>query len=91
MATAPKPAPEAFAPHKSVSVAEAKAHLSSLLKGVESKHSPITIHRRGKPIAQIIPFPEASKPSLLGSMRGTGRILGDIVTPYMDEWTVDAE
>jgi prevent-host-death family protein len=72
----------------SVSVAEAKARLSSIIHGVEKKHTPVTILRRGIPVAQLIPFPQTIRPQLAGSMAGTARILGDIVTPYLEEWTV---
>ena len=91
MRASAKPKPKQDAEPQEVSVAEAKAKLSSLLHSVETKHHPLTILRRGVPIAQIIPFPGTPKPSFLGSMKGTGRILGDIVNPYMEEWTVGDE
>ncbi|SNS95822.1 prevent-host-death family protein [Granulicella rosea] len=70
-----------------VSIAEAKAHLSSILNGVENLRRPVTISRRGIPIAQIIPIAHKSAPKLSGSMSGTGRILGDIESPLEIEWT----
>ena len=75
----------------SVSVAQAKANLSAILKGVEKKHSPVTILRRGVPVAQIVPVPDQPTPLLRGSMAGTARILGDIVSPLGIEWTVGDE
>ena len=74
-----------------VSVAQAKANLSAILKGVEKKHGPVTILRRGVPIAQIIPVPDQPTPLLRGSMAGTVRVLGDIVSPLGVEWTVGDE
>jgi prevent-host-death family protein len=74
-----------------VSLAKAKATFSAVIDNVEQRRIPITILRRGVPVAQIIPFPDTPEPSLLGSMAGTGRELGDIVTPYMEEWTVGDE
>ena len=74
-----------------VSVAEVKANLSAILKGVERKHSPVTILRRGVPVAQIVPFPDQPAHLLRGSMAGTARILGDIVSPLGVEWTVNDE
>ena len=41
-------------PSRSVSVADAKAHLSELLKAVESGES-IAITRRGRPVATLTP------------------------------------
>ncbi len=75
----------------SVSVAQAKANLSAILKGVEKKHSPVTILRRGVPIARIVPCPGTVIPPLRGSMAGTARELGDIVSPLGVEWTVGDE
>ena len=71
-----------------VSLAEAKATLSAVVNRVEQKRLPITILRRGVPVAQIIPFPETPAPKLRGSMAGTVRVLGDIVSPLGIEWTV---
>jgi prevent-host-death family protein len=71
---------------KTISVADAKAHFSSLLSGVEQKKMPITILRRGIPIAQIVPIPESQQISGYGWMRGTVQELGDITVPTGIEW-----
>ena len=42
------------------SVAEAKAHLSEILKKVEAGNK-VTITKRGRPIATIVPAPNESK------------------------------
>lgn len=68
-----------------VSVAEAKAHLSSLLNRVEKRRHPVTIFRRGRAIAQLVPM-QADSPILYGSMRGTVVELGDIVGPSGEDW-----
>ena len=78
-----------FTSVSTVSVAEAKANFSAILRGVETKHSPVTILRRGVPVAQIIPVPDQPPSLLRGSMAGTARILGDIVSPLGVEWTVN--
>jgi prevent-host-death family protein len=70
----------------SVSIAEAKANLSSIIKRVEKKRSPITILRRGVPVATITPVVPAQPVSLYGSMRGTVQEIGDIVAPTGVEW-----
>ena len=73
-----------------ISVAHAKANLSALLNGVDQKKTPVTILRRGVPIAQIVPF-QAPSESLYGSMRGTVQEIGDIIAPTGVEWTVGDE
>ena len=76
------------APGSSLSLAKAKATLSAVVDGVEQKRVPVTILRRGIPVVQIIPFPQTPAPKLRGSMAGTVRILGDIVSPLGVEWTL---
>ncbi len=75
---------------KSVSVAYAKAHFSSVVSGVQKRRSAITVLKRGVPIAQIVPLNDVPAP-LFGSMRGTVQILGDIVGPTGVEWTLKEE
>lgn len=48
-------------PSRTVSVAQAKAHLSELLDAVE-KGEHVEITRRGKPIADIVPKDKARTP-----------------------------
>ncbi len=81
-------AKEAISPE--ISVAHAKAHFSEVVSGVEQRRQPVTIVRRGKPVAQIIPI-DSSAPALYGSMRGTMVEVGDIVGPTGGEWTVGGE
>jgi prevent-host-death family protein len=89
--TTKKSRPSALPEFKlAISVAHAKANLSSLLNGVVQKKTPVTILRRGIPIAQIVPFPGTSE-SLYGSMRGTVQEIGDIIGPTGIEWTVGDE
>lgn len=73
-----------------MALAEAKAHLSEVVAGVEQRRQPVTLLRRGQPVAQIIPFVTPA-PSLYGSMRGTVVEVGDIVGPTGEEWTVGDE
>jgi prevent-host-death family protein len=90
MATAAKKLHEHAKPGsvQSVSIADAKANLSSLVARVEKKRTPITIMRRGVPVARLVSLSEEKPPSLYGSMRGTVQELGDIVGPTGVEWTL---
>lgn len=71
---------------ETVSVSEFKATCLALLQKVKRTGQPILVTRRGEPIAQVSPPPprKAAK-SWLGCGKGTVRILGDIVSPVMDE------
>lgn len=81
-------AKEAISPE--ISLAHAKAHFSEVVTDVEQRRQPITIMRRGKPVARIVPF-DTSAPALYGSMRGTIVEVGNIVGPTGGEWTVGGE
>ncbi len=70
-----------------ISLADAKAHLSEVVTGVEQRRQAVTILRRGHPVARIVPF-EMAAPALYGSMKGTVVEVGDIIGPTGEEWTL---
>jgi prevent-host-death family protein len=75
---------------ETVSISKFKATCLELLKKVQRTGQPILITKRGEPVAQVVP-PEVprEKRSWLGSARGTGRIMGDVVSPIAeDDWEV---
>lgn len=65
---------------KEIAISEFKAKCLGLLEQVRKTRKPIRITRFGKPVAEVVP-PSPQEPAgrRLGSMVGTGRILGDIV------------
>ena len=74
-------------PDGPVGVAEAKTHLLAIVDEVAENGTPVIVTRRGKPQVQIAPLdPELPKPDIIGCMKGTFRITGDIVGPEPDEW-----
>ena len=76
---------------ETVSVADAKSNFSSILSRVEKRRQPITVLRRGVPVAQIVPLTPTARKSHYGYMEGTVQILGDIVGPSGEEWTLADE
>lgn len=72
--------------NQALSLAEAKAHLSSVINGVQQTRTPVTILRRGVPVAAIVPIAEEEGKSGCGYMRGTVQVLGDIVGPSGEDW-----
>ena len=69
-----------------VAISEFKAKCLALLERVRRTKKPIRITRFGKPVAEVVPpSPGLKKKRRLGSMAGTGRIVGDIVSPAGDE------
>ncbi|MDR1808033.1 MAG: type II toxin-antitoxin system prevent-host-death family antitoxin [Propionibacteriaceae bacterium] len=53
-----------------VSIYDAKTHLSQLIAQVQETGQGITITRHAKPVAQIIPFPIRRERRILGRLKG---------------------
>lgn len=63
-----------------------KATCLAVLERVRKTRKPILVTRFGRPLAQVVPPTPPSRPKhWLGDMQGTGRIVGDIVSPASDE------
>jgi prevent-host-death family protein len=77
-----------FRSMKTVPAGEFKQTCLHLLDEVRETGRPVVITKRGTPVAQLAPLPPASAATWLGAMRGTGRILGDLVEPAAgeEEW-----
>jgi prevent-host-death family protein len=74
-----------------VPVSKFKATCLALLDKVKRTGQPVLVTKRGEPIALITPPPEPQRPaSWLGSFRGKGQIVGDVISPASDEsqWEV---
>ncbi len=76
---------------KPMSVAEAKAHFSAVISGVQKERTSVTILKRGVPVAEIVPIDEPKPASGFGWMRGSVQELVDIVGPTGIEWTLKDE
>lgn len=66
-------------------ISKFKATCLAVMQRVKRTGRPILITRFGKPVAEVVP--PSSHPvdgSWLGSMRGRGTIVGDIVGPLSD-------
>jgi prevent-host-death family protein len=75
---------------KEVAISVFKAKCFRILEEVHKTRKPIRVTRFGKPVAEVVPPSSPAKGTrrLLGSMVGTGKILGDIVGPTgsWDDW-----
>lgn len=76
-----------------IAITQFKATCLSVMQKVKKTGKPIRVTRFGKPVADIVPsLDETSKRAdWIGSMEGTGQILGDIVGPASDPEEWDAE
>ena len=76
---------------ETISISKFKATCLAVLERVRRTGKPIVVTRYAEPIAEIVPpTPEPAGSDWLGSMRGRGRVVGDIVAPAVEpeEWEV---
>lgn len=71
--------------NRSVPAGEFKARCLKLMDEVREQRTEIVITKHGKPVAKLVPVTEAEAP-LFGAMKGTARIVGDILAPIDTAW-----
>jgi len=73
---------------KTLSASEFKARCLAVLDEIAQTGEPITITKRGKAVARLVPPLPVSEEYPQLRLRGTGRIVGDIVSPALpaDAW-----
>jgi prevent-host-death family protein len=62
-----------------------KAKCLKLMDKVQKTKRKIVITKRNKPIAQLVPVDEDVS-TLFGKMKGTIRVIGDIISPIDEVW-----
>ena len=72
---------------KTMKASECKAKFLGVLDEVASKHQRIIVTKNGKPVAEIVPFVQKPR-TLLGALKGSVTILGDLDEPLDIEWEV---
>jgi len=69
-----------------IAISKFKATCLAVLERVRKTGKPILVTRFGEPVAEVSPPPvPKTSANWIGSGKGTGRILGDIVSPASDE------
>jgi prevent-host-death family protein len=74
-----------------IAISKFKATCLAVLERVRKTGQPVLVTRFGEPVAQVIPLiPENGKKRWLGTLKGSARIVGDIVGPISDpdDWDV---
>jgi len=69
---------------KTISISEFKAKCLGLIEQVDKTRQPLRITRHGRPVAELVPAGPERDRKFLGAMVGTGKIVGDIVSPVID-------
>jgi prevent-host-death family protein len=76
---------------ETISISKFKATCLARLDAVKRTGQPLLITRKGEPIAEVVPPSPPKKTSgWLGSLRATGRIVGDVVSPAAEEGAWEA-
>jgi prevent-host-death family protein len=65
-----------------------KAQCLQLMDDVEKNKIQITITKRGKAVARLVPIDDQAV-DLFGYLKGEIEILGDIIEPLEDKWEAD--
>jgi len=76
---------------ETIAISEFKARCLAILEKVRRTGRPITVTRRGDPIAEVVPPSSAHREdNWLGCAIGSGHIVGDLIAPASDEseWEV---
>lgn len=73
---------------KTVSATEFKAKCLAILDEVNRTGEPVTVLKRGKPVAQLLPPVPREETYPQYTLRGKGEIVGDILEPPLpaDAW-----
>jgi prevent-host-death family protein len=74
-----------------INASDFKAKCLSLLDEVARTGRTLTILKRGKPVAQLVPAVPVEKGFAQTALKGTVRILGDVVSPVLPAGTWEAE
>jgi prevent-host-death family protein len=77
-------------PELSVTASEFKAKCLALMDEVAKSGNPVTITKRGKPVAQLTPVRSRPK-TIVGAMKGRIEMLGDIMSPIDIRWNAQDE
>jgi prevent-host-death family protein len=70
---------------REIPAGEFKAKCLKLMDDVAATGEELVITKRGKPVARLCPVTE-ERPSLVGCMKGSIKILGDIIEPVEAGW-----
>jgi prevent-host-death family protein len=76
-----------------MNASEFKAKCLSILDEVERTGQVITVLKRGKPIAQVVPVVPREKGYAQQTLKGTVKILKDVIPPVLpsQEWEAEGK
>lgn len=76
---------------KMMRASEFKAKCLAIMDEVRDKHTTVIITKNGKPVAQMVPILDKSRPDpIFGFLRDKVRIVGDITAPFYTDAEYEA-
>jgi prevent-host-death family protein len=72
---------------KTMKASECKAKFLGVLDEVAATHERVIVTKNGKPVAEIVPFVEKPK-SIIGALKGSVTIMGNLDEPTGEDWEV---
>jgi len=72
-----------------IAVGEFKAKCLKIMDEVQTTRSPVTITKRGKPIAVLTPYPEETPTPLFGRMKGRVKMTDALIEPTGLSWEAE--
>ena len=79
---------------KTITATEFKAKCLRVIREMNKDHEPVTITRRGQPVAMLTPYPKTNEtPSIIGAMRGSVIVYNEPFEPAVEpsSWTARGE
>lgn len=74
---------------KEIAAGEFKAKCLQLMDSVQKTKNPLVITKRGKPVVKLVPI-DGEATNFYGCMKGSVKIVGDIISPIDIEWDANA-
>jgi len=74
---------------KTVAASYFKARCLKIMDEVRTTREPVTITKKGKPVAKLVP-PDGQPEDVFGCLKGEIEIVGDILSPLVrpEDWEV---
>ena len=78
---------------RTINASEFKAKCLALLDEIARTGETLTVLKRGKPVARVVPAPASDEQYPQETLKGTVKILGDIIDPAVpaSEWLAARE
>lgn len=74
-----------------ITAAEFKARCLKLMDQVQATQEPITVTKRGRPVARLVPIEPDEVPPLFGCLKGSVTANDDLTAPIDLDWDAQAD